>query len=48
MTSHPPCSTRTFAAGAEVTAYVYDLSPEDPLAHDDIFMEYEGGILTRR
>ncbi|MCB2130762.1 MAG: hypothetical protein KDE03_17280, partial [Rhodobacteraceae bacterium] len=33
--------------GAE-TAYVYDLSPEDPLAHDDIVMEYEGGILTRR
>ena len=48
MTSHPPCSTRTLAAGAEVTAYVYDLSPEDPLAHDDIVMEYEGGILTRR
>ena len=33
--------------GAE-TAYVYDLSAEDPLAHDDIVMEYEGGILTRR
>jgi RHS repeat-associated protein len=30
------------------TAYVYDMSPDDPLAYDDITLEFEGGILTRR
>ncbi|MCB2130757.1 MAG: RHS repeat-associated core domain-containing protein [Rhodobacteraceae bacterium] len=35
-------------SAAILTAYVYDLSPENPLAHDDIALEYRDGILTRR
>jgi len=35
-----------------VTAYVYDISPDDPLAHDDILLEFDASatpaILTRR
>ncbi len=31
-----------------MTAYVYDMSTEDPLAHDDITLEFSGEILTRR
>ncbi|WP_283401515.1 PKD domain-containing protein [Aliiroseovarius halocynthiae] len=33
---------------AEVTAFVYDMSAANPLAHDDIVLEYSDDILTRR
>ncbi|MEP4627159.1 MAG: collagen-binding domain-containing protein [Tateyamaria sp.] len=31
-----------------VSAYVYDFFPADPLAHDDITLEFSDGVLTRR
>ncbi len=31
-----------------VTAYVYDMSPYEPLAYDDITLEFTDGILARR
>ena len=51
--SPPPLGTPVPASPtAEVTSYIYDTSMEDPLAFDDIVMEFdtsgEGDIMTRR
>ncbi len=58
-----PTTTATYAYDAldrriaktvdgTVTAYIYDMSPDDPLAHDDILLEFDAtaapAILTRR
>ncbi|MHA6268361.1 PKD domain-containing protein [Aliiroseovarius sp. CAU 1755] len=43
-----PAAPAAPGPNAEVTAYVYDISAEDPLAHDDIVLEYSDDILTRR
>ena len=43
-----PAPVVPYGAGAEVTAYVYDIAPENPLAYDDVVLEYSGGALVRR